>query len=52
MIRRAVHDAGLDRHSYIAVIGGGALLDVGGFAAATAHRGIRLLRSHDHPLAE
>ena len=43
-IRRAVNDTGLDRHSYLAVIGGGALLDVGGFAAATAHRGIRLLR--------
>ena len=43
-IHRAIHDAGLDRHSYLAVIGGGALLDVGGFAAATAHRGVRLLR--------
>ena len=43
-IRRAVNDTGLDRHSYLAIIGGGALLDVGGFAAATAHRGIRLLR--------
>ena len=34
----------LDRHSYLLVIGGGALLDVAGFAAATAHRGVRLVR--------
>jgi 3-dehydroquinate synthase len=35
---------GLSRHSYVIAIGGGALLDVVGFAAATAHRGIRHLR--------
>ena len=34
----------IDRHSYVWVIGGGAFLDVVGFAAATAHRGIRLVR--------
>jgi len=34
----------LDRHSYVVAIGGGALLDVAGFAAATAHRGLRLVR--------
>lgn len=32
------------RHSYVAVIGGGALLDMTGFAAAIAHRGVRLIR--------
>jgi 3-dehydroquinate synthase len=41
---QAIHDAGLDRHSYVVVIGGGAVLDLVGFAAATAHRGIRLVR--------
>lgn len=35
---------GLSRHSYLAAIGGGALLDVAGFAAATAHRGLRHVR--------
>ena len=35
---------GLDRHSYLLAIGGGAFLDAVGFAAATAHRGVRLLR--------
>lgn len=37
------HNA-LSRHSYVVAIGGGALLDVAGFAAATAHRGIRHVR--------
>lgn len=41
---RHIVEAGIDRHSYIIAVGGGAFLDVAGFAAATAHRGIRLLR--------
>ena len=43
-VQQAVNETGLDRHSYLAVVGGGALLDAVGYAAATAHRGIRLLR--------
>nr|WKF61254.1 2-epi-5-epi-valiolone synthase [Paraburkholderia busanensis] len=39
-----VLDHGLCRHSYVVVIGGGAVLDAIGYAAATAHRGIRLIR--------
>ncbi len=34
----------IDRHSYIICIGGGALLDMVGLAAATAHRGVRHIR--------
>jgi 3-dehydroquinate synthase len=34
----------IDRHSYLIAVGGGALLDVAGFAAATAHRGVRHVR--------
>lgn len=34
----------LDRHSYVIAVGGGALLDMVGLAAATAHRGLRLVR--------
>jgi 3-dehydroquinate synthase len=34
----------IDRHSYVIAVGGGALLDMVGFAAATAHRGIRHVR--------
>ena len=36
--------AHLDRHSYALAIGGGAFLDAVGYAAATAHRGVRLIR--------
>jgi 3-dehydroquinate synthase len=34
----------IDRHSYLLAVGGGALLDMAGLAAATAHRGIRHVR--------
>ncbi len=34
----------IDRHSYLIAIGGGALLDMAGLAAATAHRGVRHIR--------
>jgi len=32
------------RHSYVIIIGGGAALDLVGFASSTAHRGVRLIR--------
>jgi 3-dehydroquinate synthase len=34
----------IDRHSYVIAVGGGALLDMVGLAAATAHRGVRHVR--------
>jgi len=34
----------IDRHSYVIAIGGGALLDMVGLAASTAHRGVRHVR--------
>ncbi len=40
----AIDAAALDRHSYVFVVGGGAILDLGCFAASTAHRGIRHVR--------
>lgn len=43
-ILKAFHAANLDRRSYVVVIGGGAVLDAVGFAAAIAHRGLRLVR--------
>ena len=35
---------GLDRQSFCVVIGGGAVQDMAGFAAATCHRGVRVVR--------
>jgi 3-dehydroquinate synthase len=43
-IRAAIEVHGVDRHSYVVAIGGGAVLDAVGYAAATAHRGVRLIR--------
>jgi 3-dehydroquinate synthase len=44
--------ANLDRRSYVVVIGGGAVLDAVGFAAAIAHRGLRLVRLPTTTLAQ
>ncbi|MFN6095408.1 MAG: 3-dehydroquinate synthase [Verrucomicrobiota bacterium] len=49
---RLIDAAHLDRHSFIVVIGGGAFLDAVGFAAATAHRGMRLVRVPTTTLAQ
>lgn len=40
----AVDTHGIDRHSYLAAIGGGAVLDLAGYAAAVSHRGIKHIR--------
>ena len=39
-----LNDHAMCRHSYVIIIGGGASLDLVGFAASTAHRGVRLVR--------
>ena len=49
---KVFHVSDLDRRSYIVVIGGGAVLDAVGFAAAIAHRGIRLIRLPTTTLAQ
>jgi len=43
-IIEAVDRYRIDRHSYIVAIGGGAVLDMVGLAAAVAHRGVRHIR--------
>ncbi|WP_372721202.1 3-dehydroquinate synthase [Novipirellula sp.] len=47
-----IHDLNLDRRSYVIAIGGGAMLDAVGYAAAIAHRGIRLVRLPTTTLAQ
>lgn len=49
---KVMHAANLDRRSYVVVVGGGAVLDAVGFAAAIAHRGIRLVRLPTTTLAQ
>ena len=51
-IHQIVNTAGLCRHSYLLAIGGGAVLDLVGYEAATAHRGIRLIRIPTTVLAQ
>ncbi|MHA6194971.1 3-dehydroquinate synthase [Pseudomonas wadenswilerensis] len=49
---RDMLDHGLDRHCYVLAMGGGALLDSVGYACATFHRGIRLIRLPSTVLAQ
>ena len=51
-ILELIHRHHIDRHNYVAVVGGGALLDMVGLAAATAHRGVRLIRIPTTTLAQ
>lgn len=39
-----INKYGIDRHSYVAAIGGGSTLDMVGYAAAVAHRGVKHIR--------
>ena len=48
----AIHRGDLDRRNYVLVIGGGAVLDAVGYAAAVAHRGVRLVRLPTTTLAQ
>ncbi len=48
----ALHRHRIDRHSFVLAIGGGAVLDLVGFAAAITHRGLRLIRVPTTVLAQ
>lgn len=43
---------GICRHSFVIAIGGGSVLDAAGYAAALAHRGVRLIRFPTTVLAQ
>ena len=51
-LHAAIDDVGLCRHGVVVAVGGGAFLDLAGFAAATAHRGVRLVRVPTTVLAQ
>jgi 3-dehydroquinate synthase len=51
-VQAAINAARLCRHSHVVAVGGGAVLDMAGYAAATAHRGIRLIRIPTTVLAQ
>lgn len=48
----AISDRAVCRHSCVLAVGGGAVLDVAGYAAAIAHRGVRLVRMPTTVLAQ
>lgn len=43
-LQKRLVELGVDRHSFVVAIGGGAVLDLVGYVAATTHRGIRHIR--------
>ncbi|MCE5325749.1 MAG: 3-dehydroquinate synthase [Planctomycetaceae bacterium] len=51
-VMSSLGNAHLDRQSYVIAIGGGAVLDMVGFAASLVHRGLRLVRLPSTTLAQ
>lgn len=51
-ILEAINKCGIDRHSFVAAVGGGSVIDAAGYAAGIAHRGIRLIRIPTTVLAQ
>ncbi len=51
LLRRML-DLAVDRHSFVLAIGGGAVLDLTGYASGICHRGVRLVRVPTTVLAQ
>lgn len=49
---RELSDRRLDRQSFVIAVGGGAVLDMVGFAASVVHRGLRMIRVPTTTLAQ
>lgn len=49
---RRLQELGVDRHSFVVAVGGGAVLDMTGFVAAVCHRGVRHVRVPTTVLAQ
>ncbi|MFS4456892.1 3-dehydroquinate synthase [Maribacter sp. 2304DJ31-5] len=43
-VLKGINENAICRHSFVVIIGGGAVIDMAGYAAAIAHRGVKLIR--------
>ncbi len=44
LVLQGINSNAICRHSFVVIIGGGAVIDMAGYAAAIAHRGVKLIR--------
>lgn len=51
-VLKEINEQHIDRHSFVIGIGGGALIDMVGYVAAIAHRGVKLIRIPTTVLAQ
>lgn len=51
-VQEHLHAMALDRQSFVLIVGGGALLDMVGYAASITHRGLRVVRIPTTVLAQ
>ncbi|HEX2676190.1 MAG TPA: 3-dehydroquinate synthase [Polyangiales bacterium] len=51
-LQARMHALRIDRHACMVIVGGGAVLDAVGYAAATTHRGVRVVRLPTTVLAQ
>lgn len=52
LLQSHLHAQAMDRQSFVVIVGGGALLDLVAYAAATVHRGVRVVRVPTTVLAQ